>query len=96
MSAQPTAYRRVKLTPINQSPIHICAFYRPPNADSHPIEQLRLSISNFLSQSNTPPHILLIGDFDFPGIPWSGDYGQISIPTYGSSLNKLFLDIVNQ
>ena len=57
-----------KLTPLNQSPIHICAFYRPPNADSHPIEQLRLSITNLLNQSDTPPHILLMGDFNFPGI----------------------------
>ena len=55
----------VKLPPLNQSPIHIMCFYRPPNADSHPIEQLHLSITNLLSKSNTPPHILLMGDFQF-------------------------------
>ena len=30
-----------------------------------------------------------------PSIPGSGGYGQIDTPTYGSSLNKLFLDIIN-
>ena len=67
----------VKLTLLNQNPIHMCAFYHPPNADSHPIEQLGLSITNLLDQSNTPPHILLMGEFNFPGITWSGGYGQI-------------------
>ena len=85
----------VKLTHLNLSPIHICVFYHPPNADSHPTEQLRLSVTNLLNQSNTPPYILLMGDFNFPGITWSGGYGWISTPTYRSSLNKLFLDIIN-
>ena len=76
----------------------------PLNADSHPIEQLCLSITNLSNQSNTlsnqsntpwPPYILLIRDFNFPGITWSGGYGRISIPTYRSNLNKLFLDIIN-
>ena len=85
----------IKLTPLNQSPIHIRTFYRPPNSDSHPIEQLRLSITNLLNQSNTSPYILLMGDFNFPGITWSSGHGRISTPTYGSSLNNLFLDIIN-
>ena len=34
-------------------------------------------------------------DFNFPGITWSGGYGRISTPTYGSSLNKVFLDVIN-
>ena len=59
----------VKLTLLNQSPIHICAFYHPPNADSHPIEKLCLLITNLLNQSNTPPHILLIAIFQvLPGV----------------------------
>ena len=85
----------IKLTPLNQSPICICTFYHPPNSDSHPIEQLCLSITNLLNQSNTSPYILLMGDFNFPGITWSSGHGQISTPTYGSSLNNLFLDIIN-
>ena len=48
-----------------------------------------------MNQYNTPPHILLKGDFNFPGITWSGGYGQIDTPTYERSLNKLFLDIIN-
>ena len=31
-----------KLTLLNQSPIHICAFYCPQNADLYPIEQLQI------------------------------------------------------
>ena len=85
----------IKLTPLNQSPICICIFYRPPNSDSHPIEQLRLSITNLLNQYNTSPYILLMKDFNFPGITWSSGHGRISTPTYGSSLNNLFLDIIN-
>ena len=34
-------------------------------------------------------------DFNFPGITWSGGYGRISTPTYGSSLNKVFLDVID-
>ncbi|XP_065892800.1 uncharacterized protein [Dysidea avara] len=85
----------IKLTPPNQSPIHICAFYRPPTSDLYPIEQLHLSLSNLLNQSKTLPNILLMGDFNFPGITWNSGYGQISIPTYGSRLNSLFLEIIN-
>ena len=33
-----------------------------------------------------------MGDFNFPGITWNSGYGQISTPTYGSSL---FLEIIN-
>ena len=69
----------VKLTPLNQSPIHMCAFYHPPNADSHPIEQLHLSITNLLNQSNTPPHILLMGDFNFPGIILPGVVAMVKL-----------------
>ena len=85
----------IKLTPPNQRPIHICAFYRPPTSDLYPIEQLHLSLSNLLNQSKTLPNILLMGDFNFPGITWNSGYGQISTPTYGSRLNSLFLEIIN-
>ena len=44
----------IKLTPPNQRPIHICAFYRPPTSDLYPIEQLHLSLSNLLNQSKMP------------------------------------------
>ena len=84
----------IKLTPPNQSPIYICAFYRPPTSDLYPIEQLHLSLSNLLNQSKTLPNILLMGDFNFPGITWNSGYGQISTPTYGSRLNS-FLEIIN-
>ena len=36
-----------------------------------------------------------MGDFNFPGITWNNGYGYISTPTYGSSLNKLFLGTIN-
>ena len=36
-----------------------------------------------------------MGDFNFPGITWNSGYGQISTPTYGSRLNSLFLEIIN-
>ena len=85
----------IKLTLLNQSPIHICTFYCLPNTDSYPIEQLHLSITNLLNQSITPLYILLMGDFNFPGITWSDGYGRVTTPTYGSSLNSLFLDIIN-
>ena len=54
----------VKITPLNQSPIHICTFYHPPISDSPPIEQLHLSLANLLNQSKTLPNILLMGDFN--------------------------------
>ena len=76
-------------------PGHICAFYHPPTSDLYPIEQLHLSLSNLLNQSKTLPNILLMGDFNFPGITWNSGYGQISTSTYGSRLNSLFLEIIN-
>jgi len=82
----------VKLIPSNQRPIFVCAFYRPPSTDLQPIEQLRVSLNKLMDQSRTLPNILLTGDFNFPGLTWSDGYGQISLPTYGSSLNNLFLD----
>jgi len=84
----------VKLTPLNQSPIHICTFYHPPTSDSHPLDQLHLSLTNLLNQSKTLPNILLMGDFNFPSITWNNGYGYVT-PTYGSSLNNLFLEAIN-
>jgi len=37
-----------------------------------------------------------MGDFNFPSITWYSGYGSIeATPTYGSALNKSFLDLIN-
>ena len=80
----------VKLTLLNQSSIHICAFYCPPNTESYPIEQLHLSITNLLNQSITPSYILLMR-FQF-----SRYYLEWWLwPSYNTNCNSLFLDIIN-
>ena len=59
----------VKLTPLNQCPIFVCAFYRPPSTDLHPIEQLRVSLNKLMDQCRTLPNILLMGDISiFQGV----------------------------
>ena len=85
----------IKLSLSNQPAIHIGSFYRPPNPDSYPIEQLSVSLTR-LNNSNTPPNIVLMGDFNFPSITWHNGYGNIATtPTYGNALNNMFLDVIN-
>jgi len=39
------------------APVYICAFYRPPNTDAQPIQQLSISITKLFNRSKTPPNI---------------------------------------
>jgi len=86
----------IKLSLTNQTPIFICSFYRPPNSDLYPIEQLSVSLSKLINNLTVLPNIVLMGDFNFPSITWYNGYGNIeATPTYGSVLNTKFLDLIN-
>ena len=58
---------------------------------------LQTSLNSITNQTNELSNIILTGDFNFPSISWCNGSGQLSLypPTYGSELNNLFLDVVN-
>ena len=40
--------------------------------------------------------IVLMGEFNLPSVTWYNGYGNItSSPNYGSGLNTMFLDVIN-
>ena len=85
-----------KITLAKRNPIYICSFYRPPAPFIEPILYLQTSLNSLINQTNELPNIILTGDFNFPSINWCDGSGQLSLyPTYGSELNNLFLDVVN-
>ena len=86
----------MKITLAKRNPIYICSFYRPPAPFTEPILYLQTSLNSLINQANELPNIILTGDFNFPSISWCDGSGQLSLyPTYGSELNNLFLDVVN-
>ena len=85
-----------KITLPRQDSIHLCSFYRPPDSSIDPILQLQTSLNSLISRSTEFPNIILMGDFNFPSIVWSDGSGQLNAcPTYGTELNTLFLDVIN-
>ena len=88
----------IKIMLTSQVLIYVCSYYRLPNAESHSIPQLQASLTKLLSYSNNPSHIILTGDFNLPSINWIDGYGQLGTNTphlYGTSLNNLFLNAIN-
>ena len=86
-----------KLLINNHKSLYLCSFYRPPDGNSSSIIELNNFLTNLCIDNLTnPPHVLLAGDFNLPDISWSDGNGQIDpSPTYGTKVNQLLLDLVN-
>jgi len=85
-----------KISFSKKSPIYICSFYRPPDLSTDPILQLQLSLNTLTRRFTDLPNIIVMGDFNLPGINWLDGYGQLGPhPSYGVELNNLFLDVIN-
>ena len=85
-----------KVTPSKRAPIYVCSFYRPPDLSIDPILQLGLSLNTLTRRFTELPNIIVMGDFNLPGINWLDGSGQvISNPSYGVELNNVFLDQIN-
>jgi len=87
-----------KLQILNNRPLYICSFYRPPNNNAIPISILKDSLSDiFNNETSQLPQILLAGDFNSPSISWTDGIGQVNPnPTYGTEVNQLLLESVNE
>ncbi|CAG2244297.1 unnamed protein product [Mytilus edulis] len=75
-------------------------YYRKPDNDPTPLQNLNTSISR-LTHNNTLPNIILTGDFNLPDIDWdeedsNGGYTIKSSHNYSNEINKLALDIVEE
>lgn len=55
----------------------LCAFYRPPNAAANVFIDLHDALNTIRTRFHALP-LLLSGDFNLPGIDWSGLYPTIS------------------
>ncbi|KXJ07594.1 hypothetical protein AC249_AIPGENE23028 [Exaiptasia diaphana] len=75
------------------NPMFIGVFYRPPDSNILPLENLQSSLDLITSGSNLP-NIILSGDFNLPSIDWN-TYSVSPNPQYGTRVNNDFLDIIN-
>ena len=79
----------VKISPVHGEPISICSFYRPPDSNVNPINDLKIVLGMMTNINN----IILAGDFNLPSITWEDGIGQIGVnPIYGREVNSMFLD----
>ena len=87
-----------KLQNPNNKPIYLCSFYRPPSNNAIPITALNNSLSDiFQNETLQSPQIILAGDFNLPSISWIDGTGQVNPnPTYGTDVNQLLLESVNE
>ena len=85
-----------KLYHSNNKPIYLCLFYRPADGNVHPITHLSESLHKLCSNQVIPPTILLVGDFNIPGIQWTEGCEQVSVkPPYGLEVNHPLVDTIN-
>ena len=86
-----------EISPTQGGTIYICSFYRPPDGDSKPIEELKSALVALGLRDNRSDNIIIAGDFNFPSIVWEDGIGCAeSCPTYGKGLNDFFLDVVTE
>ena len=87
----------VKITPIYGETLFICSFYRPPDGNIKPVEDLKSTLLSLGLATNCNNNIIIAGDFNFPSIVWDDGIGYVEPnPTYGREINSLFLDIINE
>ena len=72
----------------------IGTYYRPPNRDPDPLQQLDISLNKISSPSGLP-NIVLTGDFNLPSVNW-GDYSTQPNPQYGQEVNQELLEIAKE
>ena len=70
--------------------------YRPPDALSSPILSLKEALQHISGTKGNQTNTILAGDFNFPSIEWSNGIGRVKPgPTYGTEVNNLFVDVIN-
>ena len=69
-----------KLQILNNRPLYLCSFYRPPNNNVIPIATLNKSLSDiFRDETLQSPQIIVAGDFNLPSISWIDGTGQVNL-----------------
>ena len=64
-----------KIEQKGKKPLFTGVFYRPPNNDCYPLENLKISLQNMI-KSNNLPNIVLTGDFNMPDIVWENESNE--------------------
>ena len=86
-----------KILPIQGETILIGSFYRPPDTDITPMDELKVFLSSFSQAKKFKNNVIIAGDFNFPSIIWEDGVGSIGgNPMYGREINNAFLDIINE
>jgi len=69
-------------------PLYVCSFYRPPNNDPSPINQVNNAIAALYGRESDLARLIIAGDFNTPDIVWSEGFGHVkSNPSYGNTVN---------
>ena len=83
----------VKIIFAGKQPLYIGSFYRPTNDDPAALLKLDEALKK-LTQKNTLPNIVLLGDFNTPHINWENNT-ITNQPQYGYHLNQVLIDLAN-
>ena len=74
----------------------MCSFYRPPNNNPNPLNQLSNAIATLYENASPQTNIIIAGDFNVPDIIWTKGIGQVKpIPSYGTAVNYSLLDLAS-
>lgn len=86
-----------KISPIYGETLFICSFYRPPGGDIRTMEEFKSAFLSLGLAVNLNSNVIIAGDFNFPSIVWEDGIGYTEAnPTYGTEINSIFLDIINE
>jgi hypothetical protein len=71
-------------------PTYVCSFYRPPGSPASYVETFSESVNKIQSthRNKIQPHILVLGDFNFPGFNWC------NVSSGGSAGGQALLDFL--
>ena len=79
-SSSETVWVKILLTA--NCPLYECSFYRPPNNDPSPINQIINAIAALYGRESDLANLIIAGDFSTPDIVWSEGFGHVkSIPS---------------
>ena len=86
----------VKILLSTNFPLYICSFYRPPNNDPSPLNEVNNAISSLYERESPQTNLIIAGDFNTPDITWIEGFGQTKpSPSYGTAVNSSLVNLAS-
>ena len=85
---------------INRQSIFLCAYRPPANTENRYAECLIESLVNNVSQlrlsTNPSNQLTIVGDFNYPGLDWTGPYPTLKQSAKNTQTLEIFLNTLNE